>query len=135
MAVWAITKIAGKGWEWSATTAVGAFVVIVMLGVTLIVAVPRFRSIQGLTDKLWEFAPEDLKERELWDSYMEAYEVALNRCSTPWAPWHVVPANHKWFRSLLVTGLLIEALQSMDPTYPAPTFDREEFPPDRLEGY
>ena len=60
MAVWAVTKIAGKGWEWSAATAVGAFVVVVMLGTTLIVAVPRFRSIQGLTDRLNRVTREHL---------------------------------------------------------------------------
>jgi PPK2 family polyphosphate:nucleotide phosphotransferase len=111
----------------------GTRVVKVFLHISKEYQLERMRRRQKRPDKLWKFAPEDLKELELWDSYMEAYEVALNRCSTPWAPWHVVPANHKWFRSLLVTRLLIETLQLMDPKYPDPAFNREEFPPDRLE--
>ena len=77
MAIWAVTKIAGKGWEWSAATAVGAFVVIVMLGVTLVVAVPRFRSIQGLTDKLNRVTREHLDGIRPVHAYnAEAYEQA-----------------------------------------------------------
>lgn len=111
----------------------GTRVVKVFLHISKEYQLERMRRRLEKPDKLWKFTPEDLKERELWDSYMDAYEIALNRCSTPWAPWHVVPANHKWFRSLMVTRLLIETLQSMNPRYPGPAFDREEFPPDRLE--
>lgn len=77
MAIWAVTKIAGKGWEWSAATAVGAFVVVVMLGVTLVVAVPRFRSIQGLTDKLNRVTREHLDGIRPVHAYnAEGYEQA-----------------------------------------------------------
>jgi PPK2 family polyphosphate:nucleotide phosphotransferase len=68
--------------------------------------------------KNWKFNPGDLKERDLWDSYMEAYEDAINKCNTPWAPWHIVPANKKWYRNLVISESLVEALESLDMKYP-----------------
>ncbi|MCW3095355.1 MAG: Polyphosphate:AMP phosphotransferase [Chthonomonadaceae bacterium] len=61
--------------------------------------------------KAWKLSAADWHERELWDDYQEAFEVALNRCSTPRAPWYVVPANHKWFRDLAVAETLVETLR------------------------
>lgn len=83
-------------------------------------------------DKQWKFSPQDLLDRERWDSYIRAYEAALSRCSTSRAPWYVVPAEHKWFRRLVVTRLLVETLESMAPSYPRAAYDPEEFPLDRL---
>ena len=74
-------------------------------------------------DKNWKFTPSDLAERRFWNDYMEAFEDALTQCSTPWAPWHVIPANKKWFRNLAVSQILIETLEKMDPRFPKPTFD------------
>ncbi|MBM6399760.1 polyphosphate kinase 2 family protein [Phycicoccus sonneratiae] len=74
-------------------------------------------------DKYWKYNPGDLDERAHWVEYMEAYQVALERCSTAGAPWHVVPADHKWFARLAVTNLLLEALEGMDPQWPAADFD------------
>ncbi|MDZ7364203.1 MAG: polyphosphate kinase 2 family protein [candidate division KSB1 bacterium] len=68
--------------------------------------------------KHWKFNPGDLKERALWDDYMAAYEDAINKCNTPWAPWHVVPANKKWYRNLVISERLVEALESLDMKYP-----------------
>jgi len=68
--------------------------------------------------KNWKFNPGDLKERDLWDNYMEAYEDAINKCNTPWAPWHVVPANKKWYRNLVISECIVEALESLDLKYP-----------------
>jgi PPK2 family polyphosphate:nucleotide phosphotransferase len=65
-------------------------------------------------DKNWKFNPGDLKERELWDDYMAAYEDAINKCNTPYAPWHVVPANKKWYRNLVISERLVEALESLE---------------------
>ena len=73
--------------------------------------------------KRWKFSPSDLKEREFWDDYQEAYEEAINRCTTDCAPWHVVPANRKWARDLAVIELLFRVLERMDPRYPKLTFD------------
>jgi PPK2 family polyphosphate:nucleotide phosphotransferase len=68
--------------------------------------------------KRWKFSRGDLKERELWDDYQEAYEDALMRCNTEHAPWHIVPADRKWYRNLVVSKLLREALEKMDPQLP-----------------
>lgn len=73
--------------------------------------------------KHWKFNPADLKERARWDAYMDAYEEALTRTSTPHAPWTVVPARRKWYRDLVVLETLVEALESLDLRYPPPGFD------------
>ena len=73
--------------------------------------------------KQWKFDPADLRARARWDEYHEAYEDALTRCSTAWAPWWVIPADHKWFRNLAVARVLVETLEAIDPRYPAPTGD------------
>jgi PPK2 family polyphosphate:nucleotide phosphotransferase len=76
--------------------------------------------------KVWKFKPADLDDRELWDDYQRAYEIALERCDTGWAPWHVVPSNRKWYRSLAIASLVRDALKAMDLEWPAPDFDVEE---------
>lgn len=68
--------------------------------------------------KNWKFNPGDLKERDKWDEYMEAYEDAINKCNTARAPWHIVPANKKWYRNLVISARLVEALESLDMKYP-----------------
>jgi PPK2 family polyphosphate:nucleotide phosphotransferase len=73
--------------------------------------------------KQWKFNPEDLKERAHWREYMKAYAAALSRCSTPEAPWFVIPANKKWFRNLAVSRIIVETLQGLDMKYPKPSFD------------
>lgn len=70
--------------------------------------------------KQWKFNPGDLKEREYWDAYQEAYQDALSRCHTEKAPWHIVPANKKWYRNYIVTKTIIETLERLDLKYPAP---------------
>jgi PPK2 family polyphosphate:nucleotide phosphotransferase len=61
--------------------------------------------------KAWKLSPADWQERELWDQYLSAFEIAVNRCATPEAPWFIVPANHKWYRDLAVAETLVEALR------------------------
>jgi PPK2 family polyphosphate:nucleotide phosphotransferase len=76
--------------------------------------------------KVWKFKPEDLDDRALWAEYQRAYEIALERCNTDAAPWHVVPSDHKWYRTLAVASLLRDALRAMDLEWPTPGFDVEE---------
>ena len=73
--------------------------------------------------KRWKFNPGDLAERARWDEYAAAYEEAIRRTSTEHAPWYVVPADRKWFRNWAVSRIVIEALEDMDPRYPAPAED------------
>jgi polyphosphate kinase 2 (PPK2 family) len=71
-------------------------------------------------DKHWK-----LSEADYWDDYVDAYEEALTKCSTKYAPWFVIPANHKWFRNLAVSKIIVETLEKMDPQYPTPQLDIE----------
>jgi PPK2 family polyphosphate:nucleotide phosphotransferase len=75
--------------------------------------------------KNWKFDPEDLKNRKRWDDYMAAYQDALSRCSTPYAPWYAVPADHKWFRNWVVSDVLVRTLESLDLRYPPPLKNAE----------
>lgn len=74
-------------------------------------------------EKHWKYNPGDVDEREQWDAYMEAYQVAINRTARASAPWHVVPADRKWFARLAVHELLVEALERVDPQWPVADFD------------
>jgi len=70
--------------------------------------------------KRWKFNPEDLKERALWDDYASAYQDAINETSTKWAPWYVIPANHNWYRNLVVASVIVQALEGLNLQYPEP---------------
>ncbi|MFZ3210414.1 MAG: polyphosphate kinase 2 family protein [Terriglobales bacterium] len=70
--------------------------------------------------KHWKFSLADEKERELWPEYRKAYEDALERTSTDWAPWCIVPANHKWYRNLVVATILTDTLRALKMRYPQP---------------
>jgi PPK2 family polyphosphate:nucleotide phosphotransferase len=68
--------------------------------------------------KRWKFSMDDINERKRWNDYMAAYEDMIRATSRPSAPWHVVPADHKWFTRLVVAAAVIEALESLDLSYP-----------------
>ena len=68
--------------------------------------------------KRWKFSMDDIRERERWNEYMAAYEDMIRATSRPDAPWYVVPADHKWFTRLVVAAALIEAMESLDLSYP-----------------
>jgi PPK2 family polyphosphate:nucleotide phosphotransferase len=70
--------------------------------------------------KNWKFSIGDVEERKYWDAYAGAFEEAIEKCSTPWAPWYVIPANRKWFRNLAVSEIVISALKGMNLAYPKP---------------
>jgi PPK2 family polyphosphate:nucleotide phosphotransferase len=76
-------------------------------------------------DKYWKYNPGDIDERKLWPSYQEAYQAVLDRTSTDYAPWYVVPCDRKWYCRLAVTELLIEALKDLNLSWPPPDFDVE----------
>jgi PPK2 family polyphosphate:nucleotide phosphotransferase len=77
-------------------------------------------------DKHWKYNPHDVDDRLLWPDFQDAYRIALERCGTESAPWHVVPADRKWYRNYAVLRLLVEALEGIDPKYPAGDFDVAE---------
>jgi PPK2 family polyphosphate:nucleotide phosphotransferase len=74
-------------------------------------------------DKYWKYNPADIDERLLWPKYQEAYQVMLDRTSTDYAPWHVIPCNRKWYSRLAILELLIEALKGFNLAWPPPDFD------------
>ena len=75
--------------------------------------------------KHWKYNPSDVDERGLWDDYQRAYEIVLERCNTDVAPWHIVPADRKWYRNLAVTSLLIDRFESLDLDWPEADVDLE----------
>jgi PPK2 family polyphosphate:nucleotide phosphotransferase len=83
----------------------------------------RFRERLEDKTKNWKFSPSDLKEREYWDQYIDAYNDVLRKCSTAKAPWYVIPANRKWFRNLAISQIVLDTLEDMDLKYPKPAED------------
>jgi len=73
--------------------------------------------------KRWKFAPGDLEKRRRWGAYMAAYRDAIRLCDTRAAPWVVVPANHKWYRNLVIARTLVRTLERLRPRYPRAAFD------------
>ena len=81
-------------------------------------AVPAAPSAVYDPNKRWKFSGADVAERRYWDQYQLANHAALTLCNTPHVPWHIVPANHKWYRNLMVSRLLRKTLERMNPQYP-----------------
>jgi PPK2 family polyphosphate:nucleotide phosphotransferase len=77
-------------------------------------------------DKYWKFNPSDVDERARWGDYRAAYEIALERTNTEVAPWYVVPSDKKWYRNLVIGGLLLEHLRGMALRWPPADFDVDE---------
>lgn len=83
----------------------------------------RKRFLKRLKDprKQWKFSPADLAERGFWDDYMKAYEDALNATSTKWAPWYIIPADHKWVSRAFVARIVARAVEGLGLRYPEVT--------------
>ena len=78
----------------------------------------RFLKRLDLPEKNWKFSANDIKERQYWDDYQLAFSEMLSHTSTPWAPWYVIPADHKWFARICVSAIIAKALVDIDPHYP-----------------
>ena len=87
----------------------------------------KFRERLERPRKYWKWSDNDIKEREHWDEYQRAYEDAINATSTPWAPWYVVPADHRWFRNYVVARVLAAMLGAMNPQFPEPPDEVKAF--------
>jgi len=85
----------------------------------------RERLMARLADpeKHWKFNKADIDERKRWADYEAAYELMLEKCSTPYAPWYVIPSNSKWYRNWLAAGILLQTLEKMKPAFPEPQPD------------
>jgi PPK2 family polyphosphate:nucleotide phosphotransferase len=93
----------------------------------------RFRERLEREDKHYKFSANDVRERRHWDSYQEAYEEALRCTSTEWAPWYMIPSDHKWYRNLVVARTVCGVLEDMDPRWPEPEEDLERFAAEELD--
>ncbi len=71
----------------------------------------------------WKLSLKDIEERGYWGDYRKAYEAVLSKCSTPWAPWYVIPADHKWYRNLRVAEIIVKTLRDFKMDYPDPSVD------------
>jgi len=78
----------------------------------------RLQSRLDDPQKRWKFSKADLAEREYWNDYQKAYNEALTRCNTEYAPWYIVPADKKWYRNLVISRILRRTLEKMNPQYP-----------------
>ena len=78
----------------------------------------RFRERLNDPHKKWKFSKADAAERKRWDDYITAYEAVLSRCSTEYAPWFIIPSDHKWFRNLAISRIIVETLEEFDMHYP-----------------
>lgn len=83
----------------------------------------RFEQRIDDKNRQWKISEDDFVERKYWDNYTAAYEDALTKCSTPEAPWYIVPANKKWFRNLAVSHIIVETLEAMRMKFPPPSVD------------
>jgi len=97
----------------------GIRLVKVMLNLSKREQAKRFLQRIDHPEKNWKFSPSDISERQHWDAYQRAFDAMLSHTSTDWAPWHVVPADHKWFSRLATAAVLVRALHAIDPRYPA----------------
>jgi PPK2 family polyphosphate:nucleotide phosphotransferase len=83
----------------------------------------RFRQRLDDPARHWKISESDYSERKFWSQYTKAYEDALSKTSTKYAPWFIIPSNHKWFRNLAVSKIVVEKLESLHMSFPAPTVD------------
>ncbi|MBX3042490.1 MAG: polyphosphate kinase 2 family protein [Candidatus Kapabacteria bacterium] len=83
----------------------------------------RLQSRVDNPDKHWKIEPNDFKDRELWNDYIDAYNDVLNRTSRKWAPWYIIPANKKWYRDLIISNILVKELSQLKMKYPKPKID------------
>ena len=86
----------------------------------------RFKKRLDDPNRQWKISESDYSERKLWPAYVEAYEEALSKTSTERAPWFVIPSNHKWFRNLAVSRIVVDTLSALDMKTPTPSVDIEE---------
>jgi PPK2 family polyphosphate:nucleotide phosphotransferase len=117
--VWARRYQEIDDWE-RYLTGNGIHVVKIMLNLSKQEQANRFLQRIDHPEKNWKFTPSDVRERGYWDNYQRAFDAMLSHTSTPWAPWYVVPADHKWFTRLATAAVLVTALRAINPRFPAP---------------
>jgi PPK2 family polyphosphate:nucleotide phosphotransferase len=130
--VWARRFRAINDWE-QYLVQNGIHIVKIMLNLSRQEQARRFLKRIDHPEKNWKFSPSDVRERHHWDDYQRAFNDMLSQTSTPWAPWYVVPADHKWFSRLATAAALVMKLSSINPRYPPATVDRKQMARARAE--
>jgi PPK2 family polyphosphate:nucleotide phosphotransferase len=87
----------------------------------------RFLERIETPEKQWKFNPNDIEERKLWTKYMEAYQDAISKTSTSYAPWYVIPANRNWYRDYVITNIIVNSLENLKMHYPNPVENIESY--------
>jgi PPK2 family polyphosphate:nucleotide phosphotransferase len=96
----------------------GFSVVKLLLNISKEEQLRRFMKRLDRPDKNWKFSAADIKERQYWDDYQSAFSQMLSHTSTSWAPWYVIPADHKWFARICASAVIVAALSELDPQFP-----------------
>jgi polyphosphate kinase 2 (PPK2 family) len=96
----------------------GIHIVKIMLNLSRREQAKRFLKRIDHPEKNWKFSASDVRERRSWDEYQRAFDTMLTQTSTQWAPWYVVPADHKWFTRLATAAVVVQALMAINPRYP-----------------
>jgi len=107
-------------------TAEGTRILKFYLHISPVEQLDRFKKRLEDPTRHWKITEADYTERELWPQYMQAYEDAIERTSTAWAPWYVIPANHKWFRDLAVSTIVADTMDDMRLKFPQGQVDLSE---------
>jgi polyphosphate kinase 2 (PPK2 family) len=87
----------------------------------------RFLERIEIPEKQWKFNPNDIEERKLWGEYMHAYEEAIGRTSSPYAPWYIIPSDQNWYRDLVIAKIIVETLQKLKMNFPQPVDNIESY--------
>jgi PPK2 family polyphosphate:nucleotide phosphotransferase len=87
----------------------------------------RFEARVNDPTKEWKLSPFDFRERTYWRAYDAAYDDMLSKCNTKWAPWYIIPADHKWFRNLAISHIIVKTLEDMNLKFPKPTFNIRKY--------
>ena len=106
-----------NAWEHQLSEA-GVRIVKLMLNISKEEQRVRFLRRLDLPEKNWKFSASDIRERSHWDDYQRAFSEMISHTSTTWAPWHVIPADHKWFGRLATASIVLDALRAIDPQIP-----------------
>src|SRR6516225_6469769 len=113
-------------WEWLLVKEKNTTILKFFLYISKDEQLSRFKERLDDPARQWKISDSDYSERKLWHKYVGAFEAALSKCSTEYAPWYVIPSNHKWFRNFAVSEIVARAMKDMSLSLPKPTVDLQK---------
>ncbi len=105
----------------------GTTIIKIMLNISKDEQRERILKRMSNPEKHWKFDPKDIEGTHLWEDYMDAFTDVLNKTSTEFAPWYVIPANKKWYRNIIISKIIVEKLRSLNMSYPDPEHDVTQY--------